>query len=390
MTKYITQGSSLHKKMTEWRRDFHAHPEIAYEEYRTSARVAEILTKLGLEVTNALGGTGVVATLQGQNGDGDAIGLRADMDALRVQETNDFDHRSKHDGKMHACGHDGHTAMLLGAAYKLSENPEFSGKVHFIFQPAEEGGAGARKMIEDGLFERFPVKSVFALHNWPALESGEAAVHEGPVMAAFDTFDIRIKGRGGHAGMPHQGADPIMATGQLITALQSIISRNIDPLEGGVVSLTQVGGGSNYNVIPDDVAMKGTVRSFCPIVRDEIEHRMRQLVEGICSSLGCHGELNYQCSYPATVNSAAEAKECLAALESVPELQKAHLNPLPSMAAEDFSFMLENRLGCYIWLGNSGENHRSMLHTADYDFNDSILPLGANYWISLVRRLLPT
>jgi hippurate hydrolase len=388
VTKYINQGSPLHKQMTAWRRDFHAHPETAYEEFRTSDRVAKILTELGLEVVNGLGGTGVVATLEGQKGGGDAIGLRADMDALLVHELNDFDHRSKHDGKMHACGHDGHTAMLLGAANKLSKNPEFSGKVHFIFQPAEEGGAGARKMIEEGLFERFPVKSVYALHNWPALKSGEAAVHEGAVMAAFDTFDVRVKGRGGHAGMPHQGVDPIVAAAQLITALQGIISRNIDPLECGVVSVTQIGGGSNYNVSPNEIKMKGTVRSFSPAVRDVIERRMGQLVEGICSSLGCHGELNYKRSYPATINNVAEARECMEALQSVPGVEKTHLNLLPSMAAEDFSFMLENQPGAYIWLGNAGDNHRSMLHTDEYDFNDDILPLGANYWISLVHRLL--
>ncbi|MBY4677002.1 M20 aminoacylase family protein [Marinobacterium arenosum] len=374
--------------MTAWRRDLHAHPETAYEEFRTADKVAAILQELGLEVTRGLGGTGLVATLNGALGEGDAIALRADMDALHLQELNSFAHRSQLDGKMHACGHDGHTAILLGAATALAANPEFAGKVHFIFQPAEENEAGARAMIEDGLFERFPVKAVFGLHNWPGLPAGEVAVHEGPVMAAFDTFDIRIRGEGCHGGMPHLGSDPVQAAGQLICALQSIVSRNLDPQKAGVVSVTQIEGGHTYNVLPEEVVLRGTTRSFCPEVRDQIEQRMRQLAESICAGLGCHAELCYSRRYPATINSEAEARQCLATLQELPGVGKVHLNPPASMGGEDFAFMLEQHPGCYIWLGGGSDEHCHGLHSPHYDFNDSTLPLGANYWIGLVHRLL--
>ncbi len=388
MNTYIIQGSQLHLQMMTWRRDLHAHPETAYEEFRTADRVAETLTGLGLEVTRGLGGTGLVATLKGQRGEGDAIALRADMDALPMQELNDFEHRSQHDGKMHACGHDGHTAMLLGAASALAQRPDFAGKVHFIFQPAEENEAGALAMIEDGLFERFPVKAVYGLHNWPSLPAGEVAVHEGPVMAAFDTFDILIKGQGCHGAMPHLGSDPVLAAGQLITALQSIVSRNLDPQKAAVISVTQVQGGHAYNVVPEEVVLKGTTRSFCPEVRDQIEQRMQQVVENVSSGLGCRAELRYSRRYPATINSTAEAQECLATLQALPGVEKVHLNPPASMGGEDFAFMLEQRPGCYIWLGGGSETHSHGLHSPHYDFNDQTLPLGANYWISLVQRLL--
>lgn len=388
MTSFIDHKSPLHKKMTEWRRDFHAHPEIAYEEHRTSESVSRILKEHGLTVQNGLGGTGVVGTLEGDRGQGDAIGLRADMDALPVQELNDFDHKSKYDGKMHACGHDGHTAMLLGAACRLSENADFRGKVHFIFQPAEEGGAGALKMIEDGLFEQFPVSSIFSLHNWPAIRAGEAAVHDGAVMAAYDTFDINVRGRGGHAGIPNQGADPIVTAAQLVVSIQSVVSRNIDPLECGVISITRFSGGENYNVIPSMVSLSGTVRTFSPQVLANIKRRLQSLVEGVCGSFDCQGEIVFRQSYPATVNVADKARECVVALNTVPGVSKTHINAQPSMASEDFSFMLQQAKGCYIWLGNSDKKHNNKLHSANYEFNDEILPLGANYWISLVHHLL--
>ncbi|MGF1683148.1 M20 aminoacylase family protein [Photobacterium minamisatsumaniensis] len=373
------------QQMIEWRRDIHAHPEIAYEEFRTSEFVATKLKALGLEVTCGIGKTGVVATLQGNKGSGDAIALRADMDALLMQELNEFSHCSVHQGKMHACGHDGHTTMLLGAAHVLAKNPDFAGTVHFIFQPAEENEAGAKAMIEDGLFEKFPVKAVYGLHNWPNLPAGEAAVHDSAVMAAFDTFDIVIKGKGGHGAMPHLAADPVQAASLVVTALQSIVSRNIDPQQSGVISVTQIHGGDAYNVIPEDVSLKGTTRSFCPDVRDLIESRMQQLVEAVVESQGCSVEFNYTRRYPATINTKNEARECLSTLELLPGISKVHLNPPASMGGEDFAFMLEQNPGCYIWLGTGGDYG---LHNPHYDFNDNMLKIGANYWVNLVQRLL--
>lgn len=388
MTNFIDDKSPLHKKMVEWRRDFHAHPEIAYEELRTSEAISRILTEHGLEVKTGIGVTGVVATLKGKRGSGGAIGLRADMDALPVQELNTFDHKSTFDGKMHACGHDGHSAMLLGAACKLAEKADFAGTVQFVFQPAEEGAAGASRMIEDGLFEWFPVDSIFSMHNWPSLKVGEAAVHEGEVMAAYDTFDIIIKGRGGHAAMPNQGADPVVAAGHLIVSIQSIASRNVDPLECGVISITKINGGETYNVIPGVVKLSGSVRTFNTEVRATIKRRLQTLTEGLSASFDCHGELEFTQNYPATINSAVEAQHCLAALHATPGVDKTFLNPRPSMASEDFSYMLQHAKGCYIWLGNSDAQHDAKLHNANYEFNDEILPIGANYWISLVGRLL--
>ncbi len=388
MDTFVTPNSPQHLQMITWRRDLHTHPETAYEEFRTADSVAKILTDLGMDVVRGLGGTGLVGTLHGKHGAGDAIALRADMDALPIQELNEFEHRSQKEGKMHACGHDGHTAILLGAASALASAPDFAGKVHFIFQPAEENEAGALAMIEDGLFERFPVKAVYGLHNWPGLPAGEAAVHNGPVMAAFDTFDIQINGQGCHGGMPHLGYDPIQATGQLITALQSIVSRNLDPQKAAVISITQVQGGDTYNVIPDKVTLKGTTRSLCPDIRNLIELRMQQVVESICSSLGCHAEFTYTRRYPATINSEAEAQHALEALKTVPGINKVHSDLPASMGGEDFSFMLERNPGCYIWLGGASEDYCHGLHSPHYDFNDSTLPSGANYWISLVRRLL--
>lgn len=373
------------QQMIDWRRDIHAHPEIAYEEFRTANFVATKLKALGLEVTSGLGKTGVVATLQGNKGSGDAIALRADMDALLMQELNEFSHCSVHQGKMHACGHDGHTTMLLGAAHVLANNPDFAGTVHFIFQPAEENEAGAKAMIEDGLFEKFPVKAVYGLHNWPSLPLGEAAVHDSAVMAAFDTFDIVIKGKGGHGAMPHLAADPVQAASLVVTALQSIISRNIDPQKSGVISVTQIHGGDAYNVIPEQVELKGTTRSFCPDVRDLIELRMQQLVESIVESQGCKVEFNYNRRYPATINTKNEARECLATLETISGINKVHLNPPASMGGEDFAFMLEQKPGCYIWLGTGGEFG---LHNPHFDFNDDLLKIGANYWVNLVQRIL--
>ncbi|MCE0496212.1 M20 aminoacylase family protein [Vibrio salinus] len=388
MTEYIKPYSEEHHQLVTWRRDLHAHPETAYEEFRTSDIIAEKLTALGLDVYRGLGKTGIVATLHGRLGDGKTIGLRADMDALNLDEQNTFAHCSKHQGKMHACGHDGHTTMLLGAAVVLAENPDFKGTVHFIFQPAEENEAGARSMIEDGLFEKFPMSEVYGLHNWPGLPAGQAGVHEGAVMAAFDTFDITIKGIGGHGAMPDKTADPIYTATQVVSALQGIISRNLDPQKSGVISVTQINGGYTYNVIPEEVTLKGTTRSFSPDVRDLIESRMKDVVTGIAAAQGCQAEILYSRRYPATINTVEAAKKCYAVLEKMPEIEQVHLNPPASMGGEDFAFMLEKCPGAYIWLGNGSQVHSHDLHSANYDFNDDVLPIGANFWIRMVEQLL--
>ncbi|PPC75202.1 amidohydrolase [Pokkaliibacter plantistimulans] len=388
MSSLIPLNSSLHQQMKAWRHTLHSHPETAYEEVRTSAMVAGILRDLGLAVEVGLGGTGVVATLQGRLGAGEAIALRADMDALDVEEMNQFAHCSTVKGKMHACGHDGHTTMLLGAAAHLAANPDFYGTLHFIFQPAEENEAGAKAMIDDGLFERFPVSAVYGMHNWPALPAGQAAVHAGPVMAAFDTFEIEVKGHGCHGAMPHMGVDPIQVAAQLVTALQSIVSRNVDPQKSAVISVTKIESGHTFNVIPESCHMLGTTRSFDPAVRDLLEQRMGEMVTQLCAALGCTGTLKYTRRYPATINTAADAELCRAVLSEQQGIEQVHWNAPASMGAEDFAFMLERVPGCYIWMGNGSSNHSHGLHSPHYDFNDDILPLGASFWAGLVYRRL--
>lgn len=388
MIEYIEKNSDSHQQLIQWRQDIHAHPETAYEEFRTSDIVADILTQHGLTIHRGLGGTGVVATLRGNLGAGDAIALRADMDALKLHELNTFSHCSTHEGKMHACGHDGHTTMLLGAAVMLAKNPEFKGMVHFIFQPAEENEAGAKAMIKDGLFDLFPVKAVYGLHNWPALPAGHAAVHDLAVMAAFDTFDIRVIGSGGHGAMPHDTIDPVYTASLIINALQAVISRNVDPQKSGVISVTQINGGHAYNVIPEEVVLKGTTRSFCPDIRNLIESRMKEVINGVALSQGCKAEIVYTRRYPATVNTPEEAQKCRSVLEAMPEINRVMLNPPASMGGEDFSFMLEQCPGAYIWLGNGSETHTHSLHSPNYDFNDQVLPIGSNFWIKLVQHIL--
>ncbi len=388
MTAHINQYSEMHNQLVAWRRDIHAHPETAYEEFRTADLIANILSDAGLEVHRGLGRTGVVATLHGKLGPGKAIGLRADMDALHLEECNSFSHCSKHQGKMHGCGHDGHTTMLLGAAVMLAKEPDFKGTVHFVFQPAEENEAGGKSMIDDGLFELFPMSEIYGLHNWPELPAGEVAVHDGAVMAAFDTFDIKVNGKGGHGAMPDKAIDPIYTTTLIINALQGIVSRNIDPQESGVISVTQISGGHTYNVIPEEVTFKGTTRSFSPVVQDLIETRLTETAKGIAKSQSCVAEVLYTRRYPATINCVDKAKNCLDILESMPEIKKVHHNPMASMAAEDFAFMLEKIPGAYIWLGNGSEQNSHSLHSSNYDFNDEILPIGSNFWIRLVNYLL--
>lgn len=374
-------------EITRWRRELHAHPEVAFEEKRTSELVAAKLQACGIEVHRGLACTGVVGLLS--NGEGPLIGLRADMDALPIEERNDFAHRSTHPGRMHACGHDGHTAMLLGAARLLAQRRRFRGSVALIFQPAEENEGGARLMMEQGLFERFPVDSIYGLHNWPGLPVGQIAAGTGALMAAFDTFDLIINGRGAHGGMPHLGVDAVVVAAQIVSAWQTIASRNVDPVDASVVSVTQIHGGDTWNVLPQRVIMRGTTRSFRDETRDLIERRMRELATAICAGFGIDCELDYQRRYPALLNTAGETEAARRAAAQAVGWDNVDSRPTPSMGAEDFAYMLRAKPGCYVWLGNGvGETGRG-LHSPHYDFNDAALALGVSYWVRLAESLLP-
>ena len=385
----INRIAEFQDDMTAWRRDVHAHPETAFEEHRTAEAVAARLAEFGIAVHRGLAGTGVVGTLTAGAGDGPAIALRADMDALDVAEKNSFDHRSTHPGKMHACGHDGHMSMLLGAARYLAETRNFDGTVHFIFQPAEENEGGARVMIADGLFERFPVSAVFGMHNWPGLPVGRIAVRPGPMMAAFDVFEMSVTGRGSHGAMPHQGVDPIVAAAEIVGALQTIASRNTDPQDAVVVSVTQIHAGDSWNVIPDSVLLRGTARAFRAEVQDGIEPAIRRIADGVAAALGAAVTLRYERRYPPTVNSAREAEIAAGVAAEVVGAENVEREPVPSMGAEDFAFMLQAKPGCYVWLGNGAGEGGCMLHNPGYDFNDEVLPIGASYWARLVETQLP-
>ena len=374
--------------LTGWRRDLHAHPEIAFEEHRTSSFVAERLESFGIEVHRGLAKTGVVGQLKAGSGNR-AIALRADMDALPMDEHNAFDHRSEVPGMMHACGHDGHTTMLLGAAKYLAETKGFDGTVYFIFQPAEEAEGGGEVMVKEGLFEQFPVEAVFGLHNWPGMPAGQFGIAAGPMMAAFDTFDLKIAGKGSHGAMPHQGVDAIVTASQVVTALQTIASRNTDPLDALVVSVTQIHGGDAYNIIPDSVMLRGTVRTFKDSVREDVEPAMRRIANGICEAAGAAMELDYHWRYPSTVNHAEETELAATAAAAVVGVDNIERHPMPSMGSEDFAYMLRERPGCYVWLGNGPTEGGCMLHNPGYDFNDEILPVGASYWATLVEQILP-
>lgn len=369
-----------------WRHDFHRHPETAFQEHRTSARVAELLQGWGLEVHTGLAGTGIVAVLRGRRGDGPSIGLRADMDALHVHELNTCAHKSQHEGRMHACGHDGHTTMLLGAAQALASQPDFAGTVHFIFQPAEENEGGARAMIEDGLFQRFPMQAVYSLHNWPGLPVGTAAVHSEAVMAAFDIFDLTLTGQGCHAAMPHLGKDALLAACQLVTQLPALIAREQEVHKPAVLSITSFHAGDTYNVMPEVIQLRGTVRCFDMAQRARIEQRFRDAIAATCTLHGLQADLNYRVSYPATINHPVHAEVCAEVLAGVLGAEQVRRDLKPSMASEDFSFMAQACPGVYIWMGN-GEDSAS-LHNPKYDFNDRVLPLGVQYFVQLVQALL--
>lgn len=367
-----------------FRRDIHAHPELAYEEHRTAARIAEALREIGLEVHEGIGGTGVVGVLRAGNGTR-SVGLRADMDALPIHEQTNLPWASTHPGCFHGCGHDGHVAMLLGAARVLAGDPQFSGTVNFIFQPAEEGQGGARAMIEDGLFERFPCDRVYALHNWPALPAGTVQTRPGAIMGAADKFRITLTGRGGHAGVPHDTPDTLLAAANLVQQLNTIIARAVPAWASAVLSVTEIHGGHAHNVIPAEAMVGGTVRSFDPAVQDRIEERMRQVIAGVAASFEVSAELDYDRYYPATINDPAAAAD---ALEVAATVAEASLAPEPAATSEDFSFMLQHRPGAYIWLGQGSADKAAPLHNPGYDFNDSIMETGVNLHVALALHWL--
>jgi hippurate hydrolase len=376
-------------ELTEWRRDFHAHPELGFEEVRTSEIVAEKLASWGIEVTRGIATTGVVGTLR--NGtSGRAIGIRADMDALPMTEANDLPHASQNPGRMHACGHDGHTTMLLGAAKYLAETRNFDGTVHFIFQPAEEGGGGGRVMVEEGLFERFPCDFVFGLHNDTTLPVGTMTAVAGSVSAASDRFWVRITGKGGHAAGPHRSIDPIVIGSHIVLALQSIVSRRTNPLDSAVISITQFHAGSAGNVIPDDAVLNGTVRTLKPAVQDETEALMRQIIETTALAHGAQAVLEYERGYPPVVNAAEATERAALAAARIVGAENVIRQRLPGMGGEDFSYMAQKVPGCFVRVGQATPTRGHVgVHNPKYDFNDDILPLGASLWATLVEQELP-
>ena len=376
------------------RREIHAHPELCFEEVRTADLVAKKLTEWGIPIHRGMGVTGVVGIIKGRDGgaSGRAIGLRADMDALPMQEHNDFEHKSQHDGKMHACGHDGHTAMLLAAAQHFAKERNFDGTVYLIFQPAEEGGGGARVMIEDGLFKQFDVQAVFGMHNWPGMAAGQFAISSGPVMASTSDFKITIHGKGGHAAMPHTTVDPVPVACQLVQAFQTIISRNKKPVDAGVISVTMIHTGEASNVVPTSCELQGTVRTFTTEVLDMIESRMREAAEHTCAAHQCNVEFDFHRNYPPTINTPFEADFVRKVLTDV--VGEANVKPQePTMGGEDFAYMLQARPGAYFFIGNGEGAHRMhghgegpcTLHNASYDFNDELIPLGATAWVRLAE-----
>ena len=384
----VNRIADFHADLAAWRHEIHAHPETAFEEKRTADFVASQLEDFGIEVHRGLAGTGVVGTLKGARPGNRAIALRADMDALHIHEKSDAPYVSTNPGKMHACGHDGHTTMLLGAARYLAETRNFAGTVHFIFQPAEENEGGGRVMVEQGLFEKFPVEAVYGMHNWPGMPAGKFAMRAGPMMASFDIFEITVTGKGMHAALPHLGIDPMVVAAQITMALQTIASRNTSPLDSVVVSVTQIHGGDTWNVIPDQVVLRGTARTFKPKVQDAVEAAIRRIAEGTAAALGAAVELRYERRYPPTINSAAETETAAAIASEIVGEANVDRELQPTMGSEDFAFMLQAKPGAYIFIGNGTGDKAAGLHNPHYDFNDEILPIGASYWARLVERVL--
>jgi len=384
----LPRSLEIQGEISAIRRDIHAHPELAYQENRTSDIVASKLQEWGLEVTRGLGKTGLVGTLRKGNSV-KSIGLRADMDALPMDETNDFAHRSQNQGRMHACGHDGHTAMLLGAAKLLAEKKDFEGAVHFIFQPAEEGGGGGKAMIDDGLFEKFPCDAVFAIHNKPGLPLGTIATRPGPLLAAADRWDLRITGKGGHAAHPHLSNDPLVVAANLVLSLQTIVARNLDPFSNAVVTVGFVKGGSAYNVIPTEAHVGGTTRTTKPAERELIQRRIKEICEGAAQMFGVSIEIEHRPGYPPTVNNAERAAFAIDVAAGICGANGVRDNIQASMGAEDFSYMLERVPGAMVWLGNGGEDGNGVgLHNSRYDFNDMAIPFGVSFFVRTVERFL--
>ncbi|MEP6678543.1 MAG: M20 aminoacylase family protein [Betaproteobacteria bacterium] len=384
----VPEIAALDAEMRGWRHHLHAHPETAFEEEATGAYVADKLRAFGLDVHTGLAKTGVVGVLR-HGASQDAIGLRADLDALHIHEQTGLPHASLHPGRMHACGHDGHTTMLLAAAKVMAQRRNFDGTLCFIFQPAEENEGGGRVMVEEGLFDRFPMRAVYGMHNWPRLPAGTFATRAGPLMGAYDIFEIVATGKGAHAAMAYQGKDPMLFAAHAIQALQTIVSRNLHPQDAGVVSVTQVHAGDTWNVIPEQIVLRGTVRTFRADVQDMIERRMRTLVDGIAVMFEMTATVRYERRYPATVNSEAETVHAARAAAAIVGADNVDTNPTPEMGSEDFAFMLQQRPGCYVWLGAGHGADTPNIHNPRYDFNDAVLPIGASYWVMLAEQQLP-
>ena len=385
----VNRFADLLPKITEWRRDLHEHPELLFDVHRTAGVVAEKLRQFGCdEVVEGIGRTGVVGIINGKVSDStDVIGLRADMDALPIHETSGVEHASRTDGKMHACGHDGHTAMLLGAAKYLCETRNFNGCVAVIFQPAEEGGGGGDEMVKDGMMDRFNIKEVYGMHNWPGMDIGKFAIRPGPLMAAADQFDITITGKGGHAAAPHRGIDPTVVASQLMLSLQVIVSRNVDPLENAVVSVTSFNTDTiSYNVIPQTVSLKGTVRTLSAEVREMIKERMQILIDHTAKAMDATAEFEYHYGYPVSVNAEEQTHFASGVAQKISGPDNVDTDVNPVMGAEDFSYMLNARPGAFIFMGNGDT---ALLHHPDYDFNDEAIPHGCSYWVKLVEEAMP-
>ncbi|HJS62959.1 MAG TPA: M20 aminoacylase family protein [Pseudolabrys sp.] len=384
----VNRVADLHADITEWRHDLHMHPELQYDVHRTAGSVAEKLKAFGCdEVVTGLGRTGVVGVIRGKKGaSGKTIGLRADMDALPIEEANDLPYKSAAPGKMHACGHDGHTAMLLGAARYLTETRNFSGTAVVIFQPAEEGGGGGKAMVDDGLMDRFGIEEVFGMHNYPGMPVGAFGIRPGPVMAAADALTIDIEGVGAHAARPHLGVDTVLVGAQIINALQSVVSRNVDPLKSAVVSICMFRAGNTDNVIPQTVQLRGTARSLAPEVRDLLEKRLPVVVENTATAYGAKAKLTYKRGYPVLVNHDKQTEFAASVASQIAGQDKVDTGLPPMMGAEDFSFMLNARPGAFIWIGNGAS---AGLHHPSYNFNDEVIPFGTSYWVKLVETALP-
>jgi hippurate hydrolase len=382
----VNRVADLHDEITEWRRDLHAHPELQYDVHRTAGSVSERLKSFGCDdVVTGLGRTGVVGVIRGSKPGGKVIGMRADMDALPIEEATTVAYKSTVPGKMHACGHDGHTAMLLGAAKYLAETRNFAGTAVVIFQPAEEGGAGARAMMDDGLFDRFGIEEVFGMHNYPGMPIGQFAIRSGPMMASTDTIAIDLEGVGGHAAWPHFGVDTVLVGAQIVNQLQSIVARNVDPLQAAVISICTFQAGNADNVIPQRAKLRGTARALSPKVRDLLQKRVREVVEGTARAYGAKAELTYTTGYPVLVNEEHKTAFAAGVAREVAGKDKVNTDCAPLMGAEDFAFMLQERPGAFIYIGNGNS---AQLHNPAYDFNDEAIPVGTSYWVRLAETAL--